>query len=589
MPENPWSAPSGAVSLAQRVPWWLAVLLGSAVVLVGSLLAVRPFASLGALVVLISIGLLVTGIAELGTWTLGDGSRLQLLTGLLWITGGVVLLVVPALTIAALVLVVGLQSIISGLVRIRSAIRGQSHGVGTANAAMLGVSGVIIGILALTWPDVTVYVIAVVFGVRMLLVGAAQVIAALRQRRRATGERDEPVLPRHRSPVVGVLVLLTTLALVVMSAKLSATAQPDDFYIAPATVPSAPGALLRQEPFTADIPSGAQGWRILYTTTRDEGLPAVASAIVIVPEGGAVHPVIAWAHGTTGFLEGCAPSLLDHPFIAGAMPNLNQALAAGWAIVATDYVGLGTEGPHPYLIGQGEGRSVLDAVRAAHQMERARLGTQTVIWGHSQGGHAALWAGGLAQDYAPELDIVGVAAMAPAANLPGLLASIADSRIGALFGAYVIASYSAHFGDVRVGDYVRPGGRIIIEEMSRRCLVDPAMAVSLVSALASDQPLWVGNPNRGALAVRAEQNVPRLPIEAPLLLAQGEADTLVLPSAQQVYVHDLCRAGQAVDHRNYPGKDHMGLVTGDSALLPELITWTADRFAGRPGANSCPD
>lgn len=70
-------------------------------------------------------------------------------------------------------------------------------------------------------------------------------------------------------------------------------------------------------------------------------------------------------------------------------------------IVATDYVGLGTAGPHPYLIGQGEARSLLDSVRAARQMPGLSLEPETVIWGHSQGGHAALWAGTLAPTYAP--------------------------------------------------------------------------------------------------------------------------------------------------------------------------------------------
>ena len=577
--------PLGA--LTQRLPWWLGLLLGAAVVLVGATLAVRPFASLGAMVILLAVGLVLTGLADLGLWARRRDGWLGLLVGCLWIVGGLGILLVPALTIAAVVLVVGLQSILAGLVRIGSGI-GAGSGAGRAAALMLGLSGVILGVLALAWPDVTVFFISVVLGVRMVLVGGAQVLESVRRRGRRDDGSEAPAPARRAGPVLGAVALVTAVALLVLSGRLSATATPDGFYTAPATVSSAPGQLLRQEPFSTDIPAGATGWRILYTTTRDQGVPAVASAIVIVPAVGADHPVIAWAHGTTGFVEGCAPSLLEQPFVAGAMPNLDQALDAGWAIVATDYVGLGTEGPHPYLIGQGEGRSVLDAVRAAHHLDQAMLGSQTVIWGHSQGGHAALWAGGLAPDYAPELEIVGVAAMAPAANLPGLLASIAESRIGALFGAYVIAAYAAHYPDVRARDYVRPGGRIIIEEMSRRCLVDPAMAVSLVSALASDQPLWKGDPNRGALAVRAEQNVPRLPIGAPLLLAQGEADTLVLPGAQQAYVQDLCRAGQAVDHRSYPGKDHMGVVTGDSALLPELMNWTADRFARRPGTNSCP-
>ena len=117
--------------------------------------------------------------------------------------------------------------------------------------------------------------------------------------------------------------------------------------------------------------------------------------------------MIAWAHGTTGAATECAPSVLDDGLAAGAMFLQDEVVDAGWAMVATDYIGLGTYGPHPYLIGQGEGRSVLDAVRAAHELPDVNLADETVLWGHSQGGHAALWAGMLAPTYASELEIDG--------------------------------------------------------------------------------------------------------------------------------------------------------------------------------------
>jgi len=78
-------------------------------------------------------------------------------------------------------------------------------------------------------------------------------------------------------------------------------------------------------------------------------------------------------------------------------------LDRGWAIVATDYVGLGASPPHPYLVGRPEARSVLDAVRAARTLRPAHLAPKTVVWGHSQGGGAALWTGIVAPSYAPAL------------------------------------------------------------------------------------------------------------------------------------------------------------------------------------------
>jgi hypothetical protein len=104
--------------------------------------------------------------------------------------------------------------------------------------------------------------------------------------------------------------------------------------------------LLRSEPFTRGIPADWRAWRILYTTTRDEDVPAVASGVVIVskhlPAG--LRPVIAWAHGTTGVASACAPSLLPSRWDTDVIPGLDRVIARGWIFVATDYVGLGTRG-----------------------------------------------------------------------------------------------------------------------------------------------------------------------------------------------------------------------------------------------------
>ena len=133
--------------------------------------------------------------------------------------------------------------------------------------------------------------------------------------------------------------------------------------------------------------------------------------------------------------------------------------------------GWGTKGPHPYLTGQGEGRSVLDAVRAAHQLREVSLGKDTVaVWGHSQGGHAALWTGILAPTYSPDLTIDGVAALAPASNLPGLIDNLGNVTGGELFASYVIDAYASAYPDVTYREYVRPGAGAIVKQMAGRCL-----------------------------------------------------------------------------------------------------------------------
>ena len=339
------------------------------------------------------------------------------------------------------------------------------------------------------------------------------------------------------------------------------------------------------------MPQGARGWRILYTTTLEDGSVGLASGIVVVPEriGPNGAPVIAWAHGTTGFAGQCAPSALAEPFDSGGMLFIDAVPASGWAFVATDYSGLGTAGVQPYLIGKGEAYSTLDAVRAARSLPGVALSEQTVVWGHSQGGHAALWAGQVSADYAPDVPLLGVAAYAPAANTIGLTKHLPDVSGGSVFASFVIRGYADTYPDVSFDKYVTPSARTLVREMSNRCLSEAGTLVSVLTALSisRDRPVFGSDPTTGELGARLEQNTPRGPFAAPVLLGQGLSDPLITPTIQREYVAGLCAAGRALDYREYDGRDHVSLVEPDSPAVAELLAWTADRFTGLAAANTC--
>jgi pimeloyl-ACP methyl ester carboxylesterase len=131
--------------------------------------------------------------------------------------------------------------------------------------------------------------------------------------------------------------------------------------------------------------------------------------------------VIAYTHGTGGVASDCAPSLVTNQ---AQQPLLfeggGELLRAGYVVAASDYEGLGTPGPHPYLVGESEAMNELDVVRAARNLTEAHAGDEFVVWGHSQGGHASLFTGQLAAGYAPELRLLGVVAGAPMPNLADL-------------------------------------------------------------------------------------------------------------------------------------------------------------------------
>jgi alpha-beta hydrolase superfamily lysophospholipase/uncharacterized membrane protein HdeD (DUF308 family) len=537
-------------------------------------LTLVPVSSVATLAVLVGVGLILTSMAELTRAGTAPKARSTAIAGIGWLVAGGTVVVWPGVTIRVMAVVVGASLIAGGALKAVAAVRGDAD----ERVAFLvpGIAGVVLGMLVLGWPDVTVFGLAVVFGVHIVLFGLAAAVAALRRRPRA---------------VSAVGALLVAVALLSVGVRLHASQpRPDAFYTPPADVPATPGALLRSEPVSRGAPAGAHAWRILYTTTRDDHVPTVASALVLaatrVPPG--PRPVLAWAHGATGIARGCAPSLLDDPLGSGAMPGLDQVLGAGWVVVASDYIGLGTPGPHPFLIGQGEARSVLDAVRAARHLTAVNLGDRTVVWGHSQGGNAALWTGILAPSYAPDVGVIGIAALAPGSNLTALAGRWGQGNGGAIFGAYLIAAYSDTYPDVRFGTYVRPTARIPVRELADRCLSEPKIYLSGISSLLIGQSIWATDPATGAAGARLRENTPTGPIPVPLLIAQGGDDTVVPPGTQADFVRDRCATGGRVDYRSYPGRDHVGLIAADSPLIPDLLHWTRDRLDGRTDASTCP-
>jgi uncharacterized membrane protein HdeD (DUF308 family) len=565
------------------------LLLGVVCVGVGATLVTRPFQSLAVLVVLVAAGMIVNGVSELAERSDVPDARATTIAGIAWIVLGLAVVLLPGLSLRALALLVGVSLLVGGVARILSALRGTTDA--RAAALFLGAASIILGLVALAWPDVTLLAVAVVFGVQLVAFGLARIVAALRGPAADAPPSEPPgLLRRFVRTAAAALALLAAVALAAVSLRLQGGVPAvDAFYDAPAQVPAQPGALLRVEPLNREVAPGAQAWRILYTTTRADGVPTLASGLVVaaqnLPEGS--RPVIAWAHGTTGVTRACAPSLLADPFKAGAAPGIDQVLANGWVLVATDYIGLGTPGPHAYLVGQEAGQAVLDAVRAARQVPALSLSDQTVVWGHSQGGGAALWTGILAPGYAPDANVIGVAALAPASDLAGMVGNLESVQGGALFASYVIQGYSDTYPDVRFDDYVRPEARILVREMASRCLTDPGVVVSIAEALAIDKSIWSTDPATGSFGQRLQQNVPNGSIPAPLLIGQGLGDELVSPTAQAAYAQGRCANGGQVEYRTYEGFDHVGVIGPESPLVPQLLAWTQERFDRQPATSTC--
>ena len=365
------------------------------------------------------------------------------------------------------------------------------------------------------------------------------------------------------------------------------TYAPDAFYDPPPDASRQPGALLRSEPLKdVVVPPGMHGWRILYSTTVDDNTPATAVAIVFAPADppAGPRPVIAWEHATTGLLQKCMPSLLSAP--SKGIPWRSRIVTAGWVVVATDYSFAEKDGPHPYLIGEGEARATLDSVRAARQMPELTLDKRMVTWGYSQGGHAALWTGIVGPRYAPDLDILGVVAIAPPADIKKILSINveADKR----FGPYLALAYSRFYPDITFEQALRPEALNASRQIANLCDFVPPEDQERIEALVAtfDGPALATGSNK-ALQSRLEQNTPDSPIKAPLVIVQGLSDIVVPSSSTDSYVEERCAAGQRLEYWTFAGRDHVTIVQPGTPLEELLIQWTAERFANEPQASGC--
>src|SRR5216117_1711884 len=362
---------------------------------------------------------------------------------------------------------------------------------------------------------------------------------------------------------------------------------PDAFYDPPSDLSHQPGALLRSERLKDVIlPAGVQGWRILYTTTVDDNTPATAVATVFAPTNPPAGPcpVIAWEHATTGLLQKCTPSLLSAP--TKGIPERDRIVMAGWVVIATDYSFAEKGGPHPYLIGEGEARAALDSVRAARQMSELTLDKRMVVWGYSQGGHAALWTGIVGPRYAPDLQILGVAAIAPAANIKNILAM--NVAVDKRFGPYLALAYSRFYPDIIFEQALRPEALDAARQIVNLCDFVPPEDAQRIKALAAtfDGPALATSSNK-ALQARLEQNAADGPIQAPVVIAQGLSDIVVPPHATDGYVEERCSAGQQLEYWTFAGRDHDTIVEPGTPLEELLIRWTIARFANEPQASGC--
>ena len=359
-----------------------------------------------------------------------------------------------------------------------------------------------------------------------------------------------------------------------------------------AGVPAAaqqPGVLLSSTPML-NAPPGMQAWQIRYTSTNDRGRAENVTGVVVAPTGPPSRmgrPVLAWAHGTWGVADKCTPSTSSNFF--EATPGLNAAITRGYVVVATDYAGLGTPQPHPYLIGGSAGRSVLDAVRAARAIPEAGAGSRFAVWGESQGGHASLWTGQIAQQYAPDLSLMGVAAAAPPTEMIDNLTGGTDPSVRAFMTAFTAHSWSQHFGVSLRTLGSKSTGDIIARLAKNNCVALGAkpkmgMMIGIAVLRARLKNVDLGRISPWKDIARDNSPAPR-DYGVPFLIAQNDADVIVAPDVTREFVRKLCRSGARLRYVTIVGAGGHSTSATDSTDV--TLDWIDDRFAGERAPTDC--
>ncbi len=388
------------------------------------------------------------------------------------------------------------------------------------------------------------------------------------------------------------------------AAVLSLAALPDgaaaagrpSFYEPPASLPAHNGDVIRSEPSTFFLDPlrvlrvNADVERIMYRTSDRAGRPIAVTGTVITPRTGrsGPRPIVAFAPGTQGLADQCAPSRQLAAGTEYEASVVKKLFDQGYTVVVTDYQGLGTSGVHTYLDRAAEGHAVLDSVRAARRLRSAGAPASgpAALYGYSQGGGAVAAAAELARTYAPELKITGAVVGAPPADLD----VVADNLDGSAYSAfldYALSGLAASYG-IDIGPYLNARGKQVIEDLrDNQCTTQALVKYPFVrsrSLTVDGRPLTERLKRAPWDRIVKEQRLGTVRPAMPVLISHSVLDDVIPYRVGEKLAADWCRLGATVKFTSNLIPTHIAASAGTSA---EGVPWLANRFASRPAPTTC--
>ena len=368
-----------------------------------------------------------------------------------------------------------------------------------------------------------------------------------------------------------------------------------DFYDVPFVSTASNGDLIWYREASVDLGSGAplaEAYNVMYRSTDSLGAQNVVTGTVLVSSnewtGSGERPTLSYAVGTHGLDQSCAPSMQLQAGTDYEIQNIRAALEKGYAVLVTDYEGYTTGATPTYLAGESQAHAALDIFRAASQIPRAGidLNAPAAVWGFSQGGQTAAWVGQIADDYAPDLNLVGVASGGTPADFP-VVADFLNGSTGASFLLGGIIGLSEQYpDDIPVDELASLSGKAAIADYKTKCTfeflfdyMNESLSSYTVGNKDLDELLQVPSINQRI----TDQNLGDAGVDVPVLLYHGTADEFI-PIEQSVALKDdYCRRFDKVTYDVYPSEHIVTLFQA----APTVLTWLDERFAGENPRNSC--
>ena len=307
-------------------------------------------------------------------------------------------------------------------------------------------------------------------------------------------------------------------------------------------------------------------------TTNARGKRALSTGTLFLPKGKAPRggwPVISWAHGTSGLGDRCAPSRIGPALPERDRPYLANWMREGYAVVASDYAGLGTPGLMAYLHGRSEAHNIVDIVKAGRAYarrlsRRSRLARKWVAIGQSQGAGAAIYTARYATRFGGRgLDYRGAVGTGTPAYIEDVVSQL-DPRFPALspgltaYMSYILAGMRWTYPDLRINDVLTSTGRRYIRLAESRC-VFPFEEDLKGAKLGEFFTRAVTTLPRFGRTVKKYMGMPEKGFDRPFFMGHGLNDADVPYVLTRPYVEKLRANRQPLTFKSYDS-DHSGTL-----------------------------